>query len=133
MKKSTLYYIWLGAFVVCFLFSLIEKPSAPLQVVMTIFSLGFFAPPVCLFVKAKREQDKKSIKMLRIVAILSLALTLLLFILNIMSMAWSEAAGNFLYYVLTFVSVPAVCCKSWALSLFLWGCLLSATFLKDQK
>ena len=133
MKKSTLYYIWLGAFVLCFLLSLIEKPSGPLQVVMTIFSLGFFVPPVCLFVKAKQENDTKSIKTLRKIAIFALALTLLLFVLNIMSLAWSEAFGTFLYYVLTFVSVPAVCCKSWALSLFLWGCLLSATFLKDQK
>ena len=133
MKKSTLYYIWLGAFALCFLLSLIEKPSAPLQVAMTIFSLGFFVPPVCLMVKAHREQDKKSLKTLRKIAIIALALTLLLFILNIMSLAWSEAFGTFLYYVLVFVSVPAVCCKSWALSLFLWACLLSATFLKDQK
>jgi hypothetical protein len=40
MKKSTLYYIWLGAFMLCFLLSLIPKPSGPLRVAMTIFSLG---------------------------------------------------------------------------------------------
>ena len=133
MKKSTLYYIWLGAFWLCFLLSLIPKPSAPLQVVMTVFSLGFFVPPACLFIKAKREQDAKSIKTLRQISIISLALTVFLLILNIMSLGWSEGFGTFLYYVLTFVSVPAMCCKSWALSLFFWGCLLSATFLKDQK
>ena len=133
MKKSTLYYIWLGAFMLCFLLSLIPKPSGALQAVMTVFSLGFFVPPACLFGKAKQESDSKSIRQLRKIAIAALALTLGFLVLNIMSAFWSEGFASFLYYVLVFVSVPAVCCKSWALSLFLWSCLLFATVIKIEK
>ena len=133
MKKSTLYYIWLGAFWVCFGLSLIAAPSKPLQTVMTIFSVAFFVPPAWLMVQAKMEEDHKTVKLLRKIAILSLSVTVLMFIINIMSMAWSEAFGNFLYYALTFVSVPMVCSGHYALSLFLWACLLYGSFVKYQK
>ena len=133
MKKSTLYYIWLGAFMLCFLLSLIPKPSAPLQAVMTIFSLGFFVPPAYLLGMASQTRDEKGLKTLRRIAIAALALTLGFLVLNIMSAFWAEGFANFLYYVLVLVSVPAVCCKSWALSLFLWSCLLFATVVKPKK
>lgn len=133
MKKSTLYYIWGGAYALCGLLSLIGKPSAVLQVVMTLFSLGFFVPPVALLVKAFQEQDTKTVKLLRLISILSLGLTVLVFLLNILSMGWSEAMGNFLYYTLVFLSVPMVCSGHYALSLFLWACLMFSTFLKFKK
>lgn len=133
MKKSTLYYIWGGAYALCGLLSLIGKPSAVLQVVMTLFSLGFFVPPAALLVKAFQEQDTKTVKLLRLISILSLGLTVLVFLLNILSMGWSEAMGNFLYYTLVFLSVPMVCSGHYALSLFLWACLMFSTFLKFKK
>lgn len=133
MKKSTLYYIWGGAYALCALLSLIGKPSAVLQVVMTLFSLGFFVPPAVLLVKAFQEQDTKTVKLLRLISILSLGLTVLVFLLNILSMGWSEAMGNFLYYTLVFLSVPMVCSGHYALSLFLWACLMFSTFLKFKK
>ena len=133
MKKSTLYYIWGGAYALCGLLSLIGKPSAVLQVVMTLFSLGFFVPPAVLLVKAFQEQDTKTVKLLRLISILSLGLTVLVFLLNILSMGWSEAMGNFLYYTLVFLSVPMVCSGHYALSLFLWACLMFSTFLKFKK
>ena len=132
MKKSTLYYLWGGAYILCGLLSLIGKPSGALQVVMTIFSIGFFVPPAVLLAKAFREDDLKSLKLLRLMSILSLVLTLLLFLLNILSLGWSEAVGNFLYYTLVFLSVPMVCSGHYALSLFLWACVLFSTFLKKK-
>ena len=133
MKKSTLYYIWGGAYALCGLLSLIGKPSAVLQVVMTLFSLGFFVPPAVLLVKAFQEQDTKTVKLLRLISILSLGLTVLVFLLNILSMGWSEAMGNFLDYTLVCLSVPMVCSGHYALSLFLWACLMFSTFLKFKK
>jgi len=133
MKKSTLYYIWGGAYALCALLSLIGKPSAVLQVVMTLFSLGFFVPPAVLLVQAFQNEDLKTVKLLRLISLFSLGLTVLLFLLNIFSMGWSEAWGNFLYYALVFLSVPMVCSGHYALSLFLWACLLFSTFLKITK
>lgn len=133
MKKSTFYYLWAGAFVLCALLSLLTNRNSVLQAVMTVFSLAFFAPPGVLLGIAFRDGDKKTVKCLRLISCLSLGLTLLLFILNILSLGWSEAAGNTLYYILLFLSVPARCCDSYALSLFLWACLLFSTFLKFKK
>ena len=133
MKNSTLYYIWGGLYALCFGLSLISAPSGPLAVVMTLLSLGFFAPPAVLLVKAYREQDAKTVKIVRLLSILSLALTVLLFVLNILAMAASEILGSILYYVLVFFSVPMVCCGSYALSLFLWACLLFSTFFKKDR
>ena len=133
MKNSTLYCIWGGLYALCFGLSLISAPSGVLQVVMTILSIAFFAPPAYLLVKAYREQDTKTLKTVRLLSILSLGLTFLLFLLNILSMAGSETLGNILYYILVFLSVPMVCCGSYALSLFLWACVLFSTFFKPDR
>nr|MBQ8245421.1 hypothetical protein [Oscillospiraceae bacterium] len=133
MKNKTLYYIWAGLYALCFGLSLISAPSGALQVVMTVLSIAFFLPPVCLLVNAYQEQDAKTVKTIRLLSILSLGLTVLLFLLNILSMAGSEILGNILYYVLVFFSVPMVCCGSYALSLFLWACVLFSTFFKKAR
>ena len=55
---------------------------------------------------------------------LSLGLTLLALILNLLSALGSATLGNVLYGILIVVSSPMVCSGFWALSLFLWACLL---------
>lgn len=132
MKNSALYYIWAGLYALCFGLSLISAPSGALQVVMTILSLAFFLPPAWLLVNAHKHSDEKTLKTVRILSILSLGLTLLCFVLNIFALGWPETAGNIIYYVLIFLSVPMVSCGSYALSLFLWACLLFATCLKKK-
>ena len=133
MKNTALYYIWAGLYALCFGLSLIPTPSAPLQVVMTVLSFAFFVPPVWLLVNAFRENDQKTLKLVRLLSILSLSLTFLLFVLNILSLGWSEGVGTFLHYALVFLSVPMVCSGSYALGLFLWACLLFSTFVKIKN
>ena len=41
--------------------------------------------------------------------------------------------GNFLYQVLIIVSSPMVCSRHWALSLFLWACLLITSHQQLKK
>jgi hypothetical protein len=133
MKKSTLYYIWLGFFGLCFGLSLIPTPSEALSVVLKILSVGFFVPPAVLLVQAKLAGDQKTVKILRIISGLSLGLTLAFIIFNIMAMASPEWVGNLLHYALIFVSVPMQGLGSWALSLFLWACLLFSGFIKADR
>ena len=133
MKNSTLYFIWGALFALCFGLSLIPAPSGALSVVMTVLSIAFFVPPVWLLINARGEGDQKTAKIVRLISILSLGLTLLLFLLNILALGWSEAVGNFLHYVLVFFSVPMVCCGSYALSLFLWACVLFGSLLKKDR
>ena len=61
-------------------------------------------------------------------------LTLALLVANFTTALSSEVLGTVVYYVLTIVSAPMICSGHWAMSLFLWACLLmgSLTLLKKK-
>ena len=50
--------------------------------------------------------------------------TSILLIANFLSIFASQGLGNFLHNVLVIVSSPMICAPSWAMSLFLWACLM---------
>ena len=129
MKKSVLFYIWGGAYLVCALLSLVAKPSAPLQVVRTILSFLFFLPPLLL----RLQKEENTNRILFWISLGSVVLTFLTLLLNIVTFAAPAWVGVLLYYVLLFLSVPAICCGSYALSLFLWVCLMYACLPKRKK
>ena len=56
--------------------------------------------------------------------VLPCLLTLLALVLNVLSAMGTVTMGNVLFAVLIVVSSPMVCSGYWALSLFLWACLL---------
>ena len=45
----------------------------------------------------------------------------------------SEALGNVLHYILVVVSSPMIASGHWALSLFLWACLLMVSLKQLRK
>ena len=73
---------------------------------------------------AKKEKDARTLKLVRGISLLSLGLTLLALVLNVLSAMGTVTMGNVLFAVLIVVSSPMVCSGYWALSLFLWACLL---------
>ena len=127
MKKTIFFSLWVGLYILCALLGLIPSPGGALRVVMTVLSVLFFLPPTLLFLESKKTGDKKTLKLLRLLSILSLGGTLLLFVFNILAVAWPEALGNALYVLLNFVSAPMVCSGYYVISLFLWACLLFMT------
>ena len=72
---------------------------------------------------------------MRNLALASLGLTLVVLAANFSLAVRSETLGNFLHYALTIVSAPMIASGHWAMSLFLWACLLTASLkqLKKQK
>ena len=132
MKKPTLYYIWIGLAALCALLGLIPTPSAPLAVVMTLLSIAFFVPPAWLLADAYKTGCEKTVTLLRRISLISLGATLLLFIINILSVTGSEALGDVMYVLLALVSVPMVCSGHYVLSLFLWACLLICALPKKK-
>ena len=63
----------------------------------------------------------------------SLVLTLVMLLLNVMSVTGSETLGNVMYELLIWLSAPMICSGYWILSLFLWASLLfSAIFCKKR-
>ena len=132
MKKAVLYCIWAVFYILCFALGCISAPGEGQAIAMTIMSVLFFVPGALLVVKAFRTDDKKLLTQLRWISILSLGLTVVMLIVNFMSVNASEAAGNVLNYILNFVSVPMICSRHFVLSLFLWACLLFCTLTKKH-
>lgn len=132
MKNSALYYIWGGLAVLCALLGLIPTPSGALAVVMTMLSVGFFVPPAWLLIDAYKTGCQKTLKTLRLISIISLGATLLLFVANILAVLAPEALGNVLYFLLAILSVPMVCSGHYVLSLFLWACILICSLPKKK-
>lgn len=119
MKKTVLFSLWGGLFVISAALGLADNTKAGLWV-----SILFFLPPSLLLYDAGKAGDKSAVLLIRNLAALSLGLTLVLLILNVVFAVKSQAVGNFLHGILGVVSTPMLASGYWALSLFLWACLL---------
>ena len=124
MKKSTLMAVWAVLFALCAGLGLIPEPEGVLRSLLTALSVLFFVPGFLLLRQAKTRWDGHTVRLVRNFSALSLLLTLVLLVLNVWSVAMGEMAGLVLYYMLVILSSPMVCSGFWALSLFLWACLL---------
>lgn len=124
MKNHTLYALWGGLFIVCAALGFIPEPSGAARVLLTGLSAVFFVPPAILLYRAVKQHDSRTLKLVRSLSALSLGLTLLLIVLNILSALSSTLLGDILHGVLVIVSSPMICSGQWALSMFAWACLL---------
>ena len=134
MKNRTLWILWLVLYVVCTLLSLITNPQGILYAALVLAGLAFFVPPIVLVLRAFREKNKKVLSLIRNISLASLVLTILLILMNFMTVDVSAAAGTVLYVLLILVSCPMVCTQVWVISLFGWAFLLMAsiTYLKQK-
>ena len=127
MKRNLLYTLWGGLFILCAGLGFIPEPEGRLGLLLTLCALFFFLPPAFLLYQAQKQQDKETILLIRNLSALSLGLTLLLLILNFFTAFASEVLGRILHSVLVIVSSPMLCSGHWAMSLFLWACLLTVS------
>ena len=128
MNKKFLFALWGGLFCLCAGLGFIAEPAGFLKVMMVILSLGFFLPGFLLLGCGRQE-----ILLVRNLAALSLGITALLLIGNLLSVLGSQTLGDILHYILVIVSSPMVCSQNWILSLFLWACLLFTAQSKVKK
>ena len=133
MKKRILYIVWAALYVLCVGLGTFDAPTGAMKAAMVTIAVLFFVPPGFLLWDAKTQQDRKTVLTVRCISIASLLLTLVGIILFFIAGVTRSAATNILYEVLIFVSSPMVCGQYWLLSMFLWACLLCATFLNPQK
>ena len=133
MTKKKLYIFWGGMFVICAALGFIPAPKGAAYWSMFLFSLIFFVPPTILLYKAIKGSDRKELRRIRTISLISLGLTLLALMLNFLSVDATAAAGTAVYYILIVVSSPMICGQIWVLSLFLWGCLLTASWQNLRK
>lgn len=136
MKKSYLYAAWAVLYCVCVGVSFTPEPAGVGKLLLVATAVLFFVPPFLILYAAKKENNRKTLFVLRLMGICVLSLSLVLIMLNLMSFAFSAQTGLWLYVLLVLFSAPMVCGQYWALGLFLWACLTLLTFQKsrpDQK
>ena len=133
MKKNVLLPLWGGLFVLCAGLGFIPEPEGAAAALLTVLSVLFFVPPALLLYQADKDADTHTIVLIRNLSMLSLILTAVVLILNFLSATGGEFVGNVLHYLLVIVSAPMICSGYWALSLFLWACLLMASLQLLKK
>ena len=129
MNKKLLYMLWAGLFVLCAGLGFIPEPEGPFKIALSIISLVFFVPPAWLLYRG----DMSDAKLVCNLSALSLGLTLILLVLNFLTALQSDFLGQVLHYTLVIVSSPMICSGHWAMSLFLWACLLIASRKQTKR
>lgn len=128
-KELILYAIWLCLYILCVGLGTVDQMEGIGKVFFILTALIFFIPGIILLVMGIREKKKKTVLRVRIVAVCSLVLTVVLFCVNIVAAA-AGRVSPVLHDLLNLVSAPMFCSQYWVISLFGWASLLSASFMK---
>ena len=134
MKKLSypiLYTLWASMFLLTAVLGLMfPEESGFGRWVLTAISVIFFLPPWMILTRAKGEGVPHHIRLIRYISLASITLTAVLLVLNLRSAGLSESMGQALNAALAVVSAPMLCSNLFVLPIFLWGCLLTDTFVK---
>ena len=130
MKKQILYMLWLSLYILCVGLGTLTDRTTAGSVVLTILAIVFFVPGMLLLIHGYKTGDRKLLVRIRIISILSLGLTLMLIVLNILLVQAGSGVGETLNDILILVSAPRFCCYWQGISLFLWACLFVSSFPK---
>ncbi len=133
MKKWITYGVWACLYLICACLGLAEEPTGFGLVLCILMSVCFFIPGALLLFWSYREDDSKTRKTVRWISLCVLMATLALLVLTVLSAQRFPEAGLGLHIILVLVSTPMVGSHRWGLVLFLWACLLMATFLKKKE
>jgi len=133
MTKRNLYIAWGALYVICAGLGFIPAPQGGAYAILLVFALLFFVPPTLLTCKAVKSGDIAELKRIRTISLVWLGLTLSVLALNFLSVSFTAAGGLLVYWLLIIVSAPMVCGQIWVVSIFLWGCLLSASWQEIFK
>ena len=124
MKTKNLFILWGGLFALCAALGFVHTVSKALQILMTLLSAAFFLPGVLLLRLSKQRGNREIALLVRNLSATSLISTVVLLIGNFLSALAPKLLGDILYGMLVVVSSPMICSGYWALSLFLWACLM---------
>lgn len=120
MKHKSLLALWGIVFIVCAGLGFIPEQGGWGQVPLTGAALIFFVPPFWLALKGT-EGERKLVGHL---AVLSLGITAGMLVLNFWLALGSQTLGTILHILLVILSTPMFPMGNWAVSLFLWACLM---------
>ena len=133
MKNKSLLAIWGIFYIICAGLGFIPEPEGTVRIFLTVISILFFVPPAILLFDAFSAGDEKTIRLIRLLSALSLALTLLLLAANFLAALGASWLGTLLHILLVIGTAPMLCSNYWVLSLFLWAVLLVASCQKRKE
>ena len=131
-KELLLYAGWICLYILCVGLGTVGNMEGVGKVFFVLTSLIFFLPGAWLLGMGIKNKNRKTVLRVRIIAICSLALTVIVFCANVAAAA-AGVVSPFLNDLLNLVSAPMFCSQYWILSLFCWACLLSASFVKKVE
>ena len=124
MKDRVLYWIWAAMFIVCGLLGFIQESVGLVRALLVLLAVGFFVPGGLLLYRGCRQGNRERLRLICVLSAVSLGVTMVLMVLNFLSVGASQLTGDFLYGLLVILSAPMYCGQYWIVSLFLWACLL---------
>lgn len=127
MKDKHLYLYWLYLFILCAALGFIPAERSPLvAALLALLSIAFFVPGVMLLYRGIQRRQRAHLKIILILSTCSLALTLVLFIANTLTVLAPDniLLGNILNALLVVFSAPMMCAPYQFLGMFGWACLL---------
>lgn len=135
MKSKILCAVWALMYALCAGLGFLGEPAGAARWLLVVLAAIFFLPPLLLTWQWSLEKNANGLKLVTLLAAAWLVAAPLLLIANFLSIAASEAVGNFLYYVLILATSPMVCGQYWVMSFFGWACVLiyAGTEWKKQK
>ena len=126
-KKTVLYIVWACMYILCVGLGTLTDVSPLGVAVLALIGVAFFVPGFFLAADGLKKKNRKDLFLLRMVCICSLSLTALALVGNFLSVQASAELGAVMYDMLALVSAPMLCIQYWAISIFLWACLLMLT------
>lgn len=126
-KRIVLYIVWACLYILCVGLGTLEATVPTARALLVMIALAFFVPGFWLAAGYLKEGCRKGLGVIRTICICSLSLTALALVGNFLSARAGAELGNALYDVLALVSAPMLCAQYWAVSIFLWACLLMIT------
>lgn len=134
--NKILSYAWAVMYLLCAGLGTIQDATGIAKVALVVISVLFFLPPALLLYNNLMADRPGVVRRIRKICIVSLVLTTI-FLIAFFVVTFLAAGGivqpgtlNVFYYLLLVVSSPLFCGQFFFLSIFLWACLLFATFIK---
>lgn len=133
MTNQKIMMTWAFLYGICAALGFFPNPTGAFAGFMIVMSVAFFIPPAILAFRGVRGKDYVLLEKLKYISLIWLGMTTLLVCLNFLSVEASQAAGKVLYWILILVSAPMICCGTWVVPIFLWGCLLTVCLQYGKK
>lgn len=133
MKKRNLYIAWGVLYIFCTVLAFIPPKEGGFFALCMLLSFGFFVPPAMLLYRAAKRGETGTIRLIRALSAASLGATLVMMVLNLLTVGATAAAGQAMYWLLIVVSSPMICMQIRGISLFLWAVLLVVSAQELRK